>query len=101
MRTAITPHSVTLWLSAADTSEWARRPGSAWPCSQLAGTRIFAQFDRNGLVDFLIDGRAGDCDVNEFNAITSDLLAAKIPDGHPCRFVVVDQFRLRPGAAAA
>lgn len=92
MRTIITPHCVKLWLSARDTSEWANRPGESWPGSQLAGRRVFAEFDRNGLCDLAIDGRSQDCDAGEFNAITSDFLRDKLPENHALHFVTVGQF---------
>ena len=47
--------AITVWLSATDTSEWAR---VHWPCSELAGRRIRADFDTNGLLDYTIDGRS-------------------------------------------
>lgn len=68
-----------LWLSASDTETWATRPGASWPCSQLRGKRVYAEFARNGdLVDLTIDGKSGvDVDVNEFNACTQDYLTAR------------------------
>lgn len=93
MRVQISDSSVRLWLSATDTDNWARKPGAAWPGSQLAGHRLFAEFDRSGLIDFAIDGRSEtDCDGNEFNAITSDALAQRLPKDHPCWDVCVGQF---------
>ena len=50
MRTQITDSGVKLWLSANDTHRWATRPHAAWPCSELSGKRLFAEFDRGGLV---------------------------------------------------
>lgn len=94
MRVSFNAHGVSLWLSANDTATWADRPGARWPCSQLSGKRLFAQFDKGGLVDVTINGRSGvDCDVTEFNAITSDFLAAKLPQEHPAWFVAVGQFQ--------
>ena len=77
MRIKRSQYGVNLWLSARDTYEWARKPGAAWPCSQISGRRLFAAFERNGdLVDVSIDGERGeqDVDANEFNAITADFL---------------------------
>ena len=77
MRIKRSQYGVNLWLSARDTYEWARKPGAAWPCSQISGRRLFAAFERNGdLVDVSIDGGRGeqDVDANEFNAITADFL---------------------------
>ena len=78
-----------LWLSARDTAEWAKRPGSAWPCSTLAGHALFVAFDRSGdLLEFAVDGRTtgrvvDNTSSHEFNAITSDFLRAKFGPEHP------------------
>jgi len=85
--------AITVWLSATDTSEWARQ----WPCSELAGRRIRADFDTNGLLDYTIDGRSRTgarmwTPVDEFNAVIADSLRGKLPEDHPCYFVVVGQF---------
>lgn len=72
----------SLWLSARDTEDWASRPGARWPCSFLAGRRLFAQFDRHGdLVDLAIDGGRGDqdCPADEFNAIVADFIKTARP----------------------
>jgi hypothetical protein len=101
MRVRIEDDSVTLWLSASDTWDWAHRRGAAWPGSQLGGRRLVACFDRHGLVDLTIDGGRGDQDVccDEFNAITSDFLKQKLPQNHPCYFITVGQFQQEPAAA--
>lgn len=84
MKSTRTEHGTNLWLSAADTYEWANRPGESWPCSQVAGKRLFAAFDSRGdLVDMAINGRVKDIDANEFNAITSDFLKKKYGADHP------------------
>src|ERR1700722_7529464 len=62
MQVKVYETGVRIWLSANDTYRWATRPGSAWPCSELSGKRLFAEFDRNGLCDMSIDGRVQDCD---------------------------------------
>ena len=85
MRTQITDSGVKLWLSANDTHRWATRPRAAWPCSELAGKRLFAEFDQGGLIDLAIDGRMGDCPAHELTAIVSDHLRGKLPTGHPCK----------------
>lgn len=98
MRKQITETTVKLWLSATDTEDWATRPGESWPCSGLAGKRLFAEFDRNGLVDIAVNGKAGDCtgqhsgNSAEFNAITSDHLRQFLPKEHPAYPVCVGQF---------
>lgn len=92
MKLTIHPSCVKLWLSARDTYEWAHRPGESWPCSTLSNKRLFAEFDRNGLVDLVINGRSTDCDVTELNAITSDFLRDKLPADHPAYDVSVGQF---------
>ena len=62
-----------IWLSANDTYNWAHKPGASWPCSQLSGHRVFAEFADNGdLVDYTVDGRIKDVDANELNAILAD-----------------------------
>lgn len=92
MRVSINPWSVKVWLSARDTYEWAHKAGASWPCSQLSNRRVFAEFDRGGLVDFTINGKSRDCDANELNAITSDALRGRLPKDHPAYFVAVAQF---------
>lgn len=88
----IAPGQVILKLSARDTQNWAERPGAAWPCSTLAGKRFVACFDRNGLCDLTINGRYGNCDGHELNAITCDFLRHSLPKDHECWFVCVGQF---------
>ena len=79
MRIQKTGIIVKIWLSARDTYAWANnRPGASWPCSQLSGHRLFAEFDDGDLVDMTIDGKDRDCDVNEFSAITDDAIAGKL-----------------------
>jgi hypothetical protein len=85
MRTQITDSRVRLWLSANDTYRWATRPCAAWPCSELSGKRLFAEFDRDGLIDLTIDGCTGDCPAHELTAIVSDHLRGKLSAGHPCK----------------
>jgi hypothetical protein len=61
-----------VWLSARDTYDWAHRPGASWPCSTLSDHRIMAEVQGDNLVDFTIDGKMGDCDGNELDAILAD-----------------------------
>lgn len=63
-----------------------------WPCSEIAGHRLFAQFDSNGLVDLAIDGKDADISRDEFSALCADALKGRLPEDHPARFVAVDQF---------
>ena len=93
MKTALHSSALYLWLSASETSAWARKPGAAWPCSFLAGRRVFAAFDRNGLCDLSIDGGRGEQDApgDELSAICADYLAPLVPVDHPCEFVAVRQ----------
>lgn len=100
MRIADSGSAVTLWASARDTDDWARKPGAAWPCSTLAGHRFCATFDTNGLLDLTIDGRwpgeaahGDDVDGNELSAICADLLSEQIAKDHPVYFVAIGQFR--------
>lgn len=74
MRIQKTGNNVKLWLSASDTYRWAHKIGSIWPCSQLSGHRLFAEFDNGDLVDMTIDGKNKDCDTTEFNTITGDFI---------------------------
>jgi hypothetical protein len=92
MKIKIHESCVKLWLSARDTYDWAHQPGESWPCSTLSDKRLFAEFDRNGLVDLAINGRSTNCDVTELNAITSDFLRGRLPVDHPAWFVAVGQF---------
>ena len=71
---------IKVWFSAKDTYNWARYPGREWPCSTLSNHRVFAEFEANGdLVDFAIDGKSGDCDAHELNAMVSDLVVVPLP----------------------
>ena len=81
-----------LWLSASDTWAWAHRPGSVWPCSSLAGRRLFVAFDRSGLEVLTIDGKPGDCCHRELSAIVAHYAAEKLDTDHPAWFVAVGQF---------
>jgi hypothetical protein len=68
---------VKLWLSADDTYQWANGRAVTWPCSRLAGKKLFAEFCDGDLVDYSVDGKCGCCTdipADEFNAITSDFL---------------------------
>lgn len=83
MRVEATEYGTNLWMSASDTYAWA---DGKWPCSFLAGRRLFAAFDTRGdLVEMEIDDGRGDqdCPADEFNAITSDVLREKIGPEHP------------------
>jgi hypothetical protein len=83
MRTQIFDSGARLWLSANDTYCWAHSPNDCWPCSELAGKRLFVEYDGGGLVDLAINGRIGDCPAHELTAIVSDHL--RLPVGHPCK----------------
>ncbi len=94
MKTQIDSRTAKLWLSADDTSSWSSRPRCSWPCSQLSGRRLFAEFDSNGLLDFAIDSGRGekDCDGNELSAICCDHLVRVLSPNHPAFDVAVRQF---------
>ena len=84
----------TIWLSAADTTEWAR---GNWPASQLSGRRIRATFAEEGLVEFFVDGRCITkarlwVPVDEFNALVADYAKNNLDKDHPCYYVAVGQF---------
>jgi len=91
MKTSIYENGVTVWLSARETYAWAHRRGASWPCSFLAGRRVVAQFDADGLWDLDIDGGRGDqdCPSDELSACIADYLADRLPKDHPCYDVVV------------
>ncbi len=81
MKTKLTSsNTVKVWISAAETYQWAHKQGAKWPCSTLEGRKLYAHFAENGdLLDVTIDGREpdpnrGDIDGQEFNALMSDFL---------------------------
>ncbi len=108
MRTRIDENAVTIWLSAQETGDWARRPGAAWPYSHLADRRLMASYDTNGLCDLTVNGIgfAGtfldrhyysidtprDLSAAELNACVADHLRDVLPAEHPCYHVAVGQF---------
>lgn len=92
MRANIYDNGFALWLDRRDTYAWANRPGSAWPCSELSGHRVWVEFDRNGLVDFTVDGRQSEVSANELSAIVADHICRRIGPDHPAYFVAVGQF---------
>jgi len=98
-RVQVFEHGVNLWVSANETEDWAAGranfgSGSRWQCSTLAGHRLFAQFDSNGVIDHALDGKdvPDTVDGHEFNCLCADALKARLPKDHPARFVAVDQF---------
>ena len=66
----------TMSFSAPNTWDWAHRPNARWPCSSLAGKRIFIVVNNNGLAETRVRGRG---DLN----IQSDELAAIVADHLP------------------
>lgn len=90
MKTQIGLNSFAIWISADETYNWANR----WPCSTLRNKRVKAEFDTNGLVDYSVNGKyCEDMDSHEFNALISDFAKRKLPESHPCYFLVVGQFK--------
>ena len=78
--------TVKLWLSVNDTYNWAHRPGARWPCSQLAGKRLFAKFDDGDLVEYTVNGLSVDIPRDEFTAITDDFIGGRYYEtGHRIR----------------
>ena len=67
--------TIKLWLLTKDTYNWAERPGERWPCSQISGKRLFAEFDDGDLIDCTVGGFSVDVPGDEFAAITSDFIA--------------------------
>ena len=98
MRIKISDNNIKLWLSQDDTYNQANNYAdfdhvTRWPCSELSGKRIFAEFDSNGLLDFSANGNTFvNCPADEFNAITSDYIATKLPKNHNLYFITVGQF---------
>lgn len=91
-RCVVTDSRVFLHLTADETADWADTPGKCWPGSQIAGRTLDVEFDRNGLVDFTLDGESVDVPAEELNAITSDFLKDEVPEEHSCWLVCVGQF---------
>ena len=92
MRAKITPSSVTVWLSASDTQDWADGYAPA-TCSRkgstLEGLPVAVTFDASGMADFRIDGRMDDWDSAELGAIVADYLRSAIAPDHPLYMVTV------------
>ncbi len=75
MRLDKTDMTIKLWLSARDTYKWACISRNSWPCSELAGKRLFAEFNNGNLVDCTVNGLSVDIPRDEFTAITDDFIA--------------------------
>jgi hypothetical protein len=92
--------AIKVQISAANTHAWAMGhfDTGSWPCSELAGRRLMAEFDTNGLLDYTINGvRATERSIlnigaDELNACISYFVGLELPKDHPCYFVVVGQF---------
>ncbi|MEE9383204.1 MAG: hypothetical protein V3V08_07305 [Nannocystaceae bacterium] len=92
----------TIWISAHETREWATRPSAGWPCSTLAGHRLRAEYDENGLLDLSVDGKDPSASTrsgrglwingNELSAIVADH-CDDLPRQCAAWFVAVGQFR--------
>jgi hypothetical protein len=67
---------VCIWLTAADTYNWATRPNAAWPGSTCRSERVFIRVAANGdIVAFDINGKSDhECGADESRAITDDML---------------------------
>jgi hypothetical protein len=74
------PTGYVMKLSANDTYNWANRDGARWPCSDLSGNRCLVVVDSNGLLDFTLNGKDGDCNGDELDAIVADHLPKSL--GH-------------------
>jgi len=83
MRIKENSEGYNMWLSAKDTYDWAHRPGKCWLCSRCSGHSLFVGVDSNGLYDFTIDGKQGDVDGTELDAIISDFLPPKFRHMYP------------------
>ena len=77
--------STKLWISSPETAEWACEPGKRWPCSYLAGRRLYVEFDASGdLVDCAVNGEHDEnVPGDEFSALTSDFLSERFGPDHP------------------
>ena len=88
--------SFTIYVSKLETGDGADGwyGNGRWPCSNLAGKRLAATFDTNGLLDLTVGGRDApqDLDANELNACVAYFAGQKLPKDHPCYFVAVGQF---------
>lgn len=94
MKLQINENGFRLWLSATETAAWATEPGKRWPCSELAGRRLFVAFDARGLSDLTVNGRRAPDDLSsaELNAIVADFVSPKLSREHPAFFVAIGQF---------
>jgi hypothetical protein len=100
MKIQVFERGFKLWLSTRDTYVWAHRPHCFWPCSTLSAKSCFVEFDSNGLCDFTLNGRDGDCDGTELSAIVADHVRSTLPVSHQCYGVAVGQFEDRNVKAA-
>jgi hypothetical protein len=89
----IFPDSVVLEAHSGQLYAWARRPGNAWPLSELEDFEyVTAQFDSSGLVELEADRDTVDIPGDELTAWSSDVLRSVLPADHPAHFVTVGQF---------
>lgn len=95
MRIRVDEASVSIWLSATDTENWAQGflpGGKRWPASGVAGNRVYAHFDDEGLREITYNGRDHDLfDANEVFSCIADhaVLSKKLKRGHPCYSTVI------------
>lgn len=84
MRAKQDPGGTRIWISARESYAWANKVGARWPCSELEGTRVFAEWDSSGnLVALAIDGdESAECGAAELNALTSDFLRERFGAHH-------------------
>ena len=81
MKTTQNGTEVKIWLTAEETSAWATKPGNQWwPCSTLAGHKLFACFKDGDLVEIEV-GDGEDLEINgpEFNAMIEDFFGSVNP----------------------
>jgi len=95
MRIRVDKDSVSIWLSATDTENWAQGfldGGKRWPASGLAGNRVYAYYTARGLEEITFNGRSHDLfDGHEVNNCIADhaVLSKKLKRGHPCYDTVI------------
>tara|TARA_R110002020_G_C15831987_1_gene734290 strand:+ start:153 stop:431 length:279 start_codon:yes stop_codon:yes gene_type:complete len=88
MELNINADSFSIVITKEETSLWA----TSWPCSILAGKRVMADYDTDGLLDLEVESSLEEIPSDELNAIVADHMKEHLPEGHPCHFMVIGQF---------
>lgn len=89
IRVWVYPAGFVLRASPRGTEHWANTTDAKWPCSTIAGRRLYIEFDTTGLVDLSINSAGPDSgppiDGWELNAFIADAVLPCLPTNHPCR----------------